>query len=234
MPNNAPATVVRGIAVEKVYASVTGEVRALRSVDLSVEPAEITAIVGPSGSGKSTLLRIVGCLDRATGGRVELDGVDVGALSSRARRRLRRASIGYVFQSPDRNLLPYLSATEHLQLAAKLRPAGSAARAGGTDHDIGTLLEVLALQDRRRARPAELSGGEQQRLALAMAVVGQPRIVIADEPTAELDSDAAGHVVALMRRLRDDGATIVVASHDPVVVNAADRSIRLAHGALQR
>ena len=228
MPNNAPATVVRGIAVEKVYASVTGEVRALRSVDLSVEPAEITAIVGPSGSGKSTLLRIVGCLDRATGGRVELDGVDVGALSSRARRRLRRASIGYVFQSPDRNLLPYLSATEHLQLAAKLRPAG------GTDHDIGTLLEVLALQDRRRARPAELSGGEQQRLALAMAVVGQPRIVIADEPTAELDSDAAGHVVALMRRLRDDGATIVVASHDPVVVNAADRSIRLAHGALQR
>lgn len=243
MPSDSPAAVVRGTGVEKVYTSATGEVHALQAVDLEVEPARITSIVGPSGSGKSTLLRIIGCLDRATAGRVEVDGIDVGRLSGKARRQLRRAAIGYVFQSPDRNLLPYLSAAEHLDLAARLRPRGAPpgttpgiapGAAPGTADQVESLLELLGLSDRRRARPAELSGGEQQRLAVAMAVVGRPRLIIADEPTAELDSASADRVVSLMQRLRDDGATVIVASHDQIVVSAADRTVLLSHGSIER
>jgi len=233
-PPTPAAPVIRGFAVEKAYASVTGDVRALRAVDLSVEPARITSIVGPSGSGKSTLLRIIGCLDRATGGRIELDGIDLGRLSSGARRRLRRTAIGYVFQSPDRNLLPYLSAAEHLELAGRLRRRRATGDATGPAAGVGSLLELLGLQHRSGARPAELSGGEQQRLAFAMAVIGRPRLIVADEPTAELDTDAAIQLVGLMRRLRDGGSTIVVASHDQVVVEAADRTMRLSHGAIAR
>jgi putative ABC transport system ATP-binding protein len=218
-------TVVRCRSVEKVYSTATGEVHALHDISASVASGTLTVIAGPSGSGKSSLLRILACLDRPESGSVDMDGVDLTRLSNRQRRKFRRTVIGYVFQSPDHNLLPYLSAGEHLELAARLRGRGTAA-------DVSRLLDGLGLGDRRDHRPVQLSGGEQQRLAFATAVIGGPRLVVADEPTAELDSDAARHLIDLVAGLRSEGTTLVVSSHDPAVVVAADHVISLAHGAL--
>ena len=207
----------------KEYATATGRVRALKGVDAAFPAGRVTAVVGPSGSGKSSLLRILACVDRPTAGSVRVGGVDVAALGARGRRRVRRELVGYVFQQPADNLLPYLTAREQLELAARLRGRRGAG-------EVERLLAALGLEHRADHRPEQLSGGEQQRLAFAAAVIGGPALVVADEPTAELDSEAGERLMQAVLGLRDQGTSLVLSSHDPVVTGAVDGIVRLHDG----
>jgi putative ABC transport system ATP-binding protein len=210
--------------VVKIYWTATGEVNALRGVDTVFPAGSVTAIVGPSGSGKSSLLRIVAGMDRATAGQVIVGGTDLSPLSEAHRRRLRRTMVGYVFQRPSENLIPYLTVREHLEHAASLR---------GTDDDVDRLLERLGLGARAEHRPPQLSGGEQQRTAFAQAVVGRPALLVADEPTAELDHATGAALLRTVHELAASGVGVVMSTHDPQVVESADRTYYLRHGALQ-
>lgn len=212
------------VEVGKIYSTVTEEVNALVDVSKDFPPGRITAIAGPSGSGKSSLLRILACVDRPTSGSVFVKGRDVAALRVRQRRALRRSWVSYMFQNPIDNLVDYLPAREQVKLASRLRGIRTE-----TD-EIERLLRVLGLDHRLRHTPHQLSGGEQQRLAAACAVIGHPAIVIADEPTAELDSAAADRVLEAFRDLRAEGVAFVISSHDPRVVTIADHLLRLDHG----
>jgi putative ABC transport system ATP-binding protein len=212
--------------VVKIYWSGSGEVHALKGIDAVFPAGQITGLVGPSGSGKSSLLRILACVDRATAGQVEIGGRDVSAMSRAKRRRVRRSLVGYMFQRPSDNLIPYLSAREHLELAAKLR---GRVRDGEPEE----LLDTLGLRRRAHHLPQQLSGGEQQRLALASAVIGSPAVVVADEPTAELDSESAKALIEMIGELRDTGVSFVVATHDPIAMSEADQILHLRHGALE-
>jgi putative ABC transport system ATP-binding protein len=207
----------------KEYVTVTGTVRALKGVGAAFPAGRMTAVVGPSGSGKSSLLRILACVDRPTAGSVRVGGVDVAALGARGRRRVRRELVGYVFQQPADNLLPYLTARQQLELAARLR-----GRVGAGE--VGRLLAALGLEHRADHRPEQLSGGEQQRLAFAAAVIGGPSLVVADEPTAELDSESGERLMQAVLGLREQGTSLVVSSHDPVVTGAVDGVVRLHDG----
>jgi len=210
--------------VNKVYVVGDEEVQALQEVDKEFPAARVTTIVGPSGSGKSSLLRILACVDRPTSGSVRIGGQEVAELGVRRRRALRRTAVGYVFQNPADNLVEYLRAAEQVRLAARLRglkpePA-----------EIDRLLELLGLTGRADHLPVQLSGGEQQRLSFACAVVGRPAIVVADEPTAELDSASADRVLQAVHDLRDEGVAFLLSSHDPRVVQSTDHLLRLEHG----
>jgi len=207
----------------KEYVTATGTVRALKGVDAVFPAGRVTAVVGPSGSGKSSLLRILACVDRPTAGSVRVGDLDVAALGARGRRRVRRRQVGYVFQRPGDNLLPYLTAREQLDLAARLR---GGQRAGEAER----LLAALGLEHRAGHRPEQLSGGEQQRLAFAAAVIGGPALVVADEPTAELDSEAGERLMRAVLGLREQGTSLVLSSHDPVVTGAVDGILRLHDG----
>ena len=207
----------------KEYVTATGTVRALKGVDAAFPAGRVTAVVGPSGSGKSSLLRILACVDRPTAGSVRVGDLDVAALGARGRRRVRRRQVGYVFQQPGDNLLPYLTAREQLDLAARLRGGRSAGEAD-------RLLAALGLEHRAGHRPDQLSGGEQQRLAFAAAVIGGPALVVADEPTAELDSEAGERLMQAVLGLREQGTSLVLSSHDPVVTGAVDGILRLHDG----
>jgi putative ABC transport system ATP-binding protein len=211
--------------VVKEYATATGTVLALKGVDAAFPAGQVTAVVGPSGSGKSSLLRILACVDRPTAGSVRVGGVDVAALGARGRRRVRRRLVGYVFQQPGDNLLPYLTTREQLELAAQLR-----GRREGFGEQIERLLAALGLEHRAGHRPEQLSGGEQQRLAFAAAVIGGPALVVADEPTAELDTEAGERLMRAVLGLRDQGTSVVLSSHDPVVTGAVDGIVRLHDG----
>jgi ABC-type lipoprotein export system ATPase subunit len=212
--------------VVKIYWTATGEVHALKGVDASFPTGAITAVVGPSGSGKSSLLRILACIDRPTAGQVRVGPQEVSSLGPRRRRKVRRSQIGYVFQRPSDNLVTYLTAREHLELSARLR-----------GFDLGgegdRLLDVLGLAGRAKHKPHQLSGGEQQRLAFAAAVVGHPALVVADEPTAELDSESGRALMETVRALRDEGIAFAISTHDPQAVQMADRTLYLRHGALE-
>ena len=199
----------------KIYRTPTGAVHALRGVSLTFRPGALTAVVGPSGSGKSSLLRVLTGIDRATSGEVWVDGRNIGRTSARGLRRLRRDVVGYVFQRPSDNFLPNLTIGEHLRLA------------GGDGRDV---LEALGVAGRIDHLPDELSGGEQQRAAFAQAVVGGSSVIVADEPTAELDSDSAQLVMDGVRTLVSSGVTVVVATHDGAVRSLADDVIELDHG----
>jgi ABC-type lipoprotein export system ATPase subunit len=216
----AAAVAARGVSVE--YPTVEGAALALDLVDLDVERARLTVVAGPSGSGKSSLLRVVAGLQRPTAGTVHLDGLDLWRLRPWHRRRLRRRSMGIVLQAPADNLVEYLTAQEQVELAARLRGA-DAARAAD-------LLTAVGLGDHGSLRPAELSGGEQQRVAFAAAAVGQPRVLLADEPTAQLDASAGHALVGALRALVDRGTTVLVASHDAEVIGAADHTVTLLDG----
>jgi putative ABC transport system ATP-binding protein len=214
----------------KIYFSATGETQALRGVEASFQPGAVTAVTGPSGSGKSSLLGVLALRDRPSSGELWLFGTDVATLSGRARRQLLRTRIGWVAQRPTHCLYPHLTAAEQILQVARLR--GGTATAGGAGSPQRALLDRLGLAARARARPAQLSGGEQQRLAVASAVVGTPGLVVADEPTAELDDDAAAWVLAELRRCAKAGSAVVYATHDPRGVAAADRVLHLRHGVL--
>ena len=210
----------------KIYWTATGEVHALKGIDAAFPHGAVTAVVGPSGSGKSSLLRILAGLDHATAGSVRIGEADLGGLGRRRLRRMRRSLVGYVFQRPSDNLISYLTVAEHVRLAGRLR--GRGLTKGGEE-----VLERLGLGGRRHNLPRQLSGGEQQRLAFAQAVVGRPQIVVADEPTAELDSETAAALVASITELAAEGSTFVVSTHDLDVVAAADQVLALRHGALE-
>ena len=226
-----PAANLLGVAascpdVRRTFRLASGPVDALRGVTASFDRGAVTAIVGPSGSGKSTLLRILAGLDQPTAGQVAVEGRNLRDLSRRDRRTLRRRRVGFLFARPADNLLPYLTAIEHVRLAAELRAPRADAEAG----EARELLAALGLGHRADHRPAQLSGGEQQRLALATAVIGEPALVLADEPTAELDQGSAETLVAALAGLAGRGVALVVASHDPIVAGAANAVLRLSDG----
>jgi putative ABC transport system ATP-binding protein len=210
--------------VSKVYGQGPTEVRALRSVDLSVKVGTLVAVMGPSGSGKSTLLTIAGGLEEPTSGEVVVGGAILSAMSRNEKARLRRRSIGYVFQ--DYNLLAGLTAAENVALPLELDGVGArAARAAGLK-----VLEELGLADQASRFPDELSGGERQRVAIARAVVGERRLLLADEPSGALDSVHAEQVMRVMRTACGRGVAGVVVTHEAQLASWADRVIFLRDG----
>jgi len=208
----------------QVYRVDSGEVHALRGVDASFAAGTVTAVVGPSGSGKSTLLRLLALAERPTAGQLNIAGQNAVGRSTRTLRRMRRRHIAVVLQRPTLNLYPQLTAIEHLELAARWRGAGRS--------EIDDALDEVGLGARRGNRPDQLSGGEQQRLSVAVAGIGFPTLLLADEPTAELDAASATDVIAHLRVRAERGAAVVVNTHDPAVASAADRVLALHHGTL--
>jgi putative ABC transport system ATP-binding protein len=212
--------------VTRVYRSGRLEVPALRGIDLAVEPGEFLAIVGPSGSGKTTLMNILGCLDRPTAGSYRLTGVHIASLTDDGLARLRSRTIGFVFQSY--NLLPRTSALENVATPLLYHGIGRRERAARAR----TALERLGLGDRLDHEPTELSGGQQQRVASARALVTEPALILADEPTGNLDTASGAEVLGLLRELNAAGRTIVLITHDAEVAVAASRAVHVRDGRL--
>ena len=213
--------------VTKVYRMGDNELAALRDVDLSIDEGEFVAIMGSSGSGKSTLMNVLGCLDRPTAGRYVLAGRDVSRLGRDELSEIRNQTVGFVFQSF--NLLPTLSAKDNILLPLQL--AGRRPDQQWVDDVVG----ILGIADRLGHRPAELSGGEQQRVAVARALVTRPEVVFADEPTGALDTQTGAELLAFLRRcVRELGQTVVMVTHDPVAATYADRVVVLVDGAIAR
>ena len=218
----APVLEAKNLA--KTYETGGAKVLGLRGVDISIERGEFVAIMGPSGCGKSTLLNLLAGLDRPTAGEVWLDGERIDVLSETALARLRRRKIGFVFQFF--NLVPTLSAVENVELPLLLVGRRRRdARRSATE-----LMSDLGIPEKAEAAPAELSGGQQQRVALARALANSPDVVLADEPTGNLDSAAARGVLALFREARSRGQTLLLVTHDASVASAADRVITLRDG----
>ncbi|GAB6903337.1 ABC transporter ATP-binding protein [Kineosporia succinea] len=211
--------------VVRIYRAVSGEVHALRGVDVDFPPGGITAIAGPSGGGKSTLLSILALRDRASAGTVTLFGTDVTQARASVLKTLRRTSIAWVPQRPAHGLFPHLTAIENLRQASMIR-----GRPDGLEPEAA--LDLLGLSHRAAARPNRLSGGEQQRLAVAAALTHAPALVVADEPTAELDDDNAERVLAALTTVAASGTTCVVSSHDPRALRRLPRVLHLRHGVL--
>lgn len=212
--------------VVQIYPAADGAVMALRGITTSFPRRSLTAVVGPSGAGKSTFLRLAACLERPAAGNVLIDGMPTAHLTGSARRRLIATSIGYVFQRPELNLLDYLDARGHVSLALEMRTGSQ------PTSEVDALLDDARLSEVQRERPGGLGAGEQARLAFAMAVAGGPALVVADEPTAELDPDGAVSVADLVRSLVDHGQTFVISTHDPALVRAADQVLHIERGAL--
>ncbi len=212
--------------VTKTYGSGPARVDALKGVTLSIEPGELTVFKGPSGSGKTTLLNQIGCLDAPSEGELVIDGRRTNELSSRELSRLRAEKIGFIFQSF--NLIPVLTALENVELALELARRTDDRRAAALE-----MLKQVGLEGLEHRRPNQLSGGQQQRVAIARALVKKPLIVIADEPTANLDSANGAQVLEIMGRLnRELGITFLFSSHDPMVVSHARRVVTLRDGRL--
>jgi putative ABC transport system ATP-binding protein len=203
------------------------EVAALRGDAFSIERGEMVAIIGPSGSGKSTLLGLLGGLDTPTRGQVILDGTDISRLNERQLTRLRNEKIGFVFQFF--NLIPTLTALENVALPIQF----ARRRVFHPEQRATELLSHLGLRDRLRHRPAQLSGGQQQRVAIARALANNPPLLLADEPTGNLNQETGAMVLQTLRQVRDDfGTTVVIVTHDPLVADQCDRALRLVDGRL--
>ena len=208
--------------ITKVYRMGKVEVPALRGVNLSVAEGELVAIIGASGSGKSTLMNVIGCLDKPTSGRYILEGVDVGQLNDNQLARLRNKKIGFVFQ--DYNLLSRATALSNVELPLVY--------GGGRNRRKQAMeaLERVGLGGRANHKPTELSGGEQQRVAIARALVNNPQIILADEPTGNLDSVATAEIISIFRQLNRDGITLVVITHEVDIAGQAQRTIHMLDG----
>jgi putative ABC transport system ATP-binding protein len=212
--------------VSRSYGTATKEVPAVRDVSLSIEPGSFVTVVGASGSGKSTLLHLMGALDRPTKGTVRLEGVDIGSIGDDERTKLRRTRIGFVFQFF--NLLPTLTAAENVALPARL--AGKGRR--DTHRRAEELLDRVGLAARRDHRPDELSGGEMQRVAIARALMMDPPLLLADEPTGNLDSTTGVTILDLLRGAVGDHRTVVLITHDPAIARRGTRTITMSDGRL--
>ncbi len=227
-PHAAVAPVARLRGVSKRYALGKTMVRALKDIDLDIARGVFTVIAGPSGSGKSTLLHLLGTLDAPDAGRIEIAGQALAALNDDARADFRLRRIGFVFQSF--NLLPVFTALENVEYPLRLSTPDAARRRARA----GELLAAVGLADKARHRPMELSGGQRQRVAIARALANAPELLLADEPTANLDRQTGAEIIALLRRLqRETGISVVFSSHDPAVLDAADARVFIVDGALQ-
>jgi len=216
--------IIRTENLSRTYRMGSGEVRALRGVTLTIEAGDFVAVTGPSGAGKSTLMHILGCLERPTAGRYLLDGRDVSALEDRQLSRIRGREIGFVFQSY--NLVHQLNVLENVMLApfyVRDHSPEAAARCRQA-------IELVGLSDRIRHKPAELSGGEMQRVAIARALANDPLLILADEPTGNLDTDTGDEIIGLFEQLHDTGRTIIIVTHDPRIASRARRRIQLVDG----
>ncbi len=222
----SPVISTRGLS--RVYQQGPVEVRAVDGVDLSIAPGEFTALVGPSGSGKTTLLNLIGGLDRPTSGNVVVDGTDLNGLDENALIQFRLHHIGFVFQAY--NLIPVLSAAENIEFIMLLQKASAKLRRERTQQ----LLKDVGLANLGHARPTQLSGGQQQRVAVARALASKPAFVLADEPTANLDSHTAESLLDVMEQLnREEGMTFVFSTHDPRVIARARRVVTLVDGHIE-
>jgi putative ABC transport system ATP-binding protein len=225
-PSGTTDTIVQASRLRKVYRGA-GDVEALRGVDLVVQRGEMLALVGPSGSGKTTLLNCLSGLDRFDSGTVVVDGADLAKMSDRARTAYRGRNMGFIFQAF--NLLPVLTAVENVEIPLLLQGvSGRDARVRALE-----MLETLGLAHRAKHRPDQLSGGEQQRVAVARALVHRPGVVWADEPTGNLDTEVSLVIVELMRRMNADGQTIVLVTHNPQVAERAGRVLRMRDGRIE-
>ena len=222
-PRAEPMVAVRGLT--RTYGTGPSTVHALRDVSFDVAPGEMVAVVGRSGSGKTTLLNLLGGLDRPDAGTVRVDGTEVTALDDDGLSRLRRDSVSYVFQTFG--LIPALTAAENVGVPLRLRRTPVAER----EQRVALLLDLVGLRDHALQRPGELSGGQQQRVAIARALAGSPRLLLADEPTGQLDAETGLAVMALLRAVvESEGVTAVVATHDAVLMSLADRVLTISDG----
>jgi putative ABC transport system ATP-binding protein len=226
LQSRAPAgdKVIRMEGIRKVYDTGKIQVEALKGVDLQVCAGEFVAIIGPSGSGKSTLMNLIGCLDTPTSGAYELRGESVAGMSREQLATIRNRRVGFVFQSF--NLLPQISAFENVEMPLLFGGLSGRARR----ERVTELLERVSLADRMEHRPTELSGGQMQRVAIARAVAMEPDILLADEPTGNLDSSAGKDIMSLFGDLWAQGRTVIVITHDPALARRADRQIELRDG----
>jgi len=221
--------VVMARGLTRVYQEEAVPVHALRGVDFSLSSSEFVSLSGPSGSGKSTLLNIVGGLDRQDEGIIELDGEELAPLSEGDLAALRLRKIGFVFQAY--NLVPVLSALENVEFILQLQGVGSAERKERAEK----ALKSLGLNELQDRRPGEMSGGQQQRVAIARAIVTNPVLLLADEPSANLDSETTKELMELLRNLNEtQGMTIITATHDPMVMGYAKRQVHLRDGTVER
>lgn len=225
---NQMVSIIAAEQVTKIYKTGRIQVTALRGVSLAVDAGEFVSIVGPSGSGKSTLFYLLGGLTRATSGRVLIDGVDFAALSDGERTRVRKLKIGFVFQKF--NLLPTLTARQNIELAHEI-----SGRKEPLDREfLKQLTELLGIQGRLDHRPSELSGGEQQRVAIARALVTRPAIVLADEPTGNLDTENSDAVLQMLRKSNQEfKQTVLMITHNPEAASIADRIIHMRDGKIR-
>jgi putative ABC transport system ATP-binding protein len=224
-PERRSRPIIEVANLSREYRMGSGTVHALRGVTLSIARGQLVVIQGRSGSGKTTLLNLMGGLDRPTSGTVRFDGEDLAGMSERGLIELRRHRIGFIFQAFG--LIPILSAAENVEVPLRLTRASVDVR----EQRVRTLLELVSLGERARHRPHELSGGEQQRVAIARSLANQPSLLLADEPTGQLDSQTGRTIMTLIRALvRSEGVSAIVATHDPVLIDLADRAIELSDG----
>jgi putative ABC transport system ATP-binding protein len=226
----ATETIIEIVDLTKIYGKGDAQVRALDQVNLTIRKGEFVAIMGPSGSGKSTLMNILGCLDRPTSGQYRLAGEDVSHLDRTQLSIIRNQRIGFIFQSY--NLLPQTSALENVTLPLLYERNGQMSEVEQLDKALATL-DAVGLADRVDHKPQELSGGQMQRVAIARALVNDPVLILADEPTGNLDSKSGEEIMALMSELHDQGSTIVMVTHDEEIATSASRIIHLLDGHIE-